>query len=306
MKKKYVLPGLWEHHEILIPFLSLYQNNKQYFYDDIEFEAVFGNFSHIIWDGGRCPEYNQYFSFLEDILQIQYIYNEILNISMRFVCSNLLIQPQDCYDKFGNLILKYCENSKNSIIIGSSCLENYIRKTYPKYHFISSTTKCIQDDIQIIKELQKDYIYTCISYKKNHDIEFLKTIPNNLLQKVELLVNERCDLNCNKRQQHYLAISQSNYSYNMKYCDDFSCYKKNRNIFISTQINYINLNKYIALGINHFKLQGRWSPSIDILIEDLLQYCIKLDYQDIIFNQLKIWANNFDLYNYKLEDYKIN
>lgn len=306
MKKKcYVIPGLWERYKIIIPFLSIYRVNPEYFYDDISINSVFGNFCHSIWDGGRYHDTFQNFAYLEDIQIIQHIYNDILNISMRLVCSNILIQPQDCLDKFSNLILSTCENNQNNIIIGNDILEEYIRKNYPKYKFISSTTKCLDNNDQIIKELQKDYLYVCLSYNKNQDIKFLKNIPIELKEKVELLVNERCVLNCTQRRTHYLEISKSNYSYNSKYDKDFKCLNNAKQKCLnSSAISYNNLNTYINLDINHFKIQGRWGSDNSFLLQSLMSYCIKPEFQSFIYELINQYSQVFNLYTYKLNDYK--
>lgn len=306
MKKKcYVIPGLWEKYEIIIPFLSIYRNNPEYFYDDINIEAVFGNFCHSIWDGGRCSDSYQKFAFLEDIQQIQNIYNNILNISMRFVCSNSLIQLQDCKDKFNNLILQLCENNQNNIIINNQILENYIRNVYPKYKFISSTTKCLNNDEDIIKELKKDYLYVCLSYNKNYDINFLKNIPDNLKNKVELLINERCTMNCPKRNEHYMNISKVNYFYNTEFLDDFKCFRNTKEKYENnTIISYLELDKYIQLNINHFKLQGRWGSDNYAILWNLITYCVKPMFHLFLFEIISQSSQNFNLSFYKLNDYK--
>lgn len=306
MKKHFALPGFWENRQILIPLLSLYKQNPFFFYDDIIIEAVFGNFTHVIWDGGRPFNRTQFFSNLEDIEIIQNIYNNILNISIRFVCSNLFIQQQDCYDKFGNLILSLCENNKNNIIVGSSYLENYIRNKYPKYQFISSTTKCLNSEEEIINELKKDYILVCLPYNKNFDFEFLQKIPNNLKSKIELLINEKCYINCPIRQKHYIEISKTNYLYNYEYINQFKCFNNNLKTWSQTAIiPYEQLNKYTDLNIKYYKLEGRIETNFLIVLQDIITYLIKPEWQLRIFQIISQWANNFDLNNYNIEKYNI-
>lgn len=306
MKKHLVLPGFWENQQILIPLLSLYKQNPIFFYDDIIFDAVYGNFTHTIWDGGR-PFLNTYFfSSLEDIQIIQNIYNNILNISMRLVCSNPLIQKQDCLDKFSNLVLLLCENNQNNIIINNNILETYIRTNYPKYNFISSTTKNLDTDEKIINELQKDYVLVCLPYNKNFDFKLLQKIPNNLKLKVELLINEKCYNKCPFRQKHYIEISKANYLYNNQYIYNFECFNNNLKTWSQTAIiPYEKLNQYIDLNIQYFKLEGRAGVSTLVVLQDIITYSVKPEWQLRIFKSVSEWAEHFDLYNYKLEDYKL-
>jgi hypothetical protein len=38
------LPGMYEHYNILIPICALHQTHPEFFNDDININAVFGNF----------------------------------------------------------------------------------------------------------------------------------------------------------------------------------------------------------------------------------------------------------------------
>jgi hypothetical protein len=51
--KKYMLPGLAENSRINIDFIRLLKEHPEYFYDNINIGAVFGNFKFCSWDGGR-------------------------------------------------------------------------------------------------------------------------------------------------------------------------------------------------------------------------------------------------------------
>lgn len=225
---------------------------------------------------------------------------------MRLVCSNLFIQQQDCFDKFGNLVLSLCENNKNNIIVGSTHLEDYIRNKYPKYNFISSTTKCLNNNEEILNELKKDYVLVCLPYNKNFDFQLLQNIPNDLKSKVELLINEKCYINCPIRQKHYIEISKANYLYNHWYVNEFACFNNNLKTWSQTAIiPYEKLNQYIDLNIQYFKLEGRAGASALVVLQDIITYSVKPEWQLRIFKSVSEWAENFNLYNYKLEDYKL-
>ena len=306
MKKQYILPGLWEKKEILIPLLSLYKNNPFLFYDDINFNAVFGNFSYFLWDGGRLTAgHKKQLAYLEDILIIQHIYNDILNISMRFVCTNPFIQSEDFTDKFCNLVLDTCENNQNGIIINNDLLEEYLRKKYPLYYFISSTTKCLENNNEIITELKKPYKYVCLSYTKNYDILFLNSLSSDLKNKIELLINDKCYGKCPKRKGHYIAMSKSNYYYDSIYGDNYDCILINNpeKAIYTNRISYDQLNNYTKIGINYFKLEGRQQPYDSVFITDLVQYCFKPEWQLMAIKNLENWKLNFNLYNYQLKNY---
>lgn len=98
------------------------------------------------------------------------------------------------------------DNGINEILVNSPELEEYLRKTYPKYKFISSTTKCLLNKDDIIKEAEKYYL-TVLDYRKNTDIDFLSSLPNP--EKYEILLNAYCDPECNLREHHYNILARS-------------------------------------------------------------------------------------------------
>ena len=272
MKKKYIVPGLWESHQLMIPFLSFYKNSPYVFYDDIDIDTIYGNFTWFLYDGGRTPVGTN-FAYLEDIELIQNIYNNILNINTRFICSNTLIQKKDFNNKYCNLILKKFENSKNSIVINDEQLYLYIKTNYPSYQFISSTTKCLNINEDILKS------------------------------KVELLINEKCNSCCPYRKNHYITVSKKVYNFQLIIDNEPKClFNRDQD----TKINYNQLNDYINIGINNFKLEGRTATVCRYpLLIDLLHYCIKPEYEYIMTKFLDQSIAVFDLYNYNLNDYYI-
>lgn len=108
-------------------------------------------------------------------------------------------------DPYSNTITKLAATGNNEIIINSPLLESYLRKNYPNYKFISSTTKCLLDN-EKIEEEAKNYYLTVLDYRKNTDIEFLSNLEHP--EKYELLINAYCNPNCPNRAKHYAAISE--------------------------------------------------------------------------------------------------
>ena len=68
-----------------------------------------------------------------------------------------------------------------------------MRKEYPNYKFLSSTTKCLLNKDDILSEANKYYL-TVLDYRKNPDLDFLASLPDK--HKYELLINAYCDPNC--------------------------------------------------------------------------------------------------------------
>lgn len=159
-------------------------------------------------------------------------------------------------------------------------------KTKPKAE-ISSTTKCLNE-----KDLEKE--------AKSHG---LVVLPENLINrfdiisklstetrsKLEVIVNSACPLNCMARKKHYdymsrIALKEKVPKFvcpNYNYAGNGFLYELfNTPQFVSNKM----INKYIKLGINHFKIQGRTDSDYN-LIETFAYYLVKEKYR-IMFREL--------------------
>ena len=136
------------------------------------------------------------------------------------IFTNPVIPEEYYYDNFCNLITRICEDSLNEIVINSEGLEKYLREKYPKYNFISSTTKCKSNPEESFKEFSKDYKYICLDYNLNRNESYLQSFPIELKPKIELLVNAICPPGCPNRAKHYIANGLSMLNYGTEYSID--------------------------------------------------------------------------------------
>lgn len=82
----FALPGMYENAKLNLAFLDYKNNHPEYFYPNININAVFGNFQFCIWDGGRI--FNQYVhSTAEEIENLVKQYNNF-GVSVRQVFTN--------------------------------------------------------------------------------------------------------------------------------------------------------------------------------------------------------------------------
>ena len=292
--KNYMIPGLYENYKINIIFFEFYKYHPEFFIDDINMRAIYGNFQFCSWDGGRIFMGSNSHATKEQIQTLQKIYNNDLNIPMRFVFTNKLIQEKDCHDRFNNIVLELCCNNMNEIVINSPILEKYIRENYPEYKFISSTTKCLTDLENAKKEINNsDYILTCIDYNLNKNYSFLESLSPEEKAKTELLVNAICGPGCPNRAQHYTLNSLYALNYGKLYSMK-SCAIEHKNLYPVQNKVVINPeeieNYYYPNGFNNFKLEGRTFPAIEHLL-NLVKYMVKPEYQMYVIAQL------MDMYN---------
>lgn len=143
------LPGLFEFYKLYQKFLPIFFNHPEYFYDFIKIGSIYGSPNNAIFSGGRI-EYSNVKD--EDVLALMDEYK----IPIRLTFSNSQLENKHLNASRCNEILKMFENDGNGIIIYSDLLLNYIKEKYPKYHFISSTTKVLLKEDELLKELNKD------------------------------------------------------------------------------------------------------------------------------------------------------
>lgn len=275
----FYLPNFYERnfHIMNTYFIENIRNHPEYFYDNIQIGAVYGTFLGVIWNGGRAMRGN---------IKMREVFNIVehfrkLNVPIRFTYTNPLITEEHLNNEYANNITRLAHNGKNEILVNTKVLENYLREKYPKYKFLSSTTKCLLNENEIIKE-SENYYLTVLDYRKNDDFDFLSRLPHP--EKYELLINAYCDPKCSNRQKHYEILGQSQ-------IDDkpanFECAIKKNNFFealneFNTVIKVEDLySKYVDMGFCHFKIEGRTDHIIDVL-ESYLYYMVKPEFKDKI------------------------
>lgn len=273
----YHLPGIFESFGFYTLFVQMYNNEREKFYDWAQIGSIYGSPHECLWNGGRLkffttPYENEVIDFIKEY-----------NLSCRFTFTNPFITEELTHDGFCNIILNKFnwEGHKNTIIVNSPILEQYLREKYPSYKLVSSTTKCITSDKEALNEIGKDYIMTVLDYNYNKNLDFLKSIPNP--EKCELLVNPVCMPNCPRRKEHYENIAKFILRENRP---EFECdrqgmlfYEAMKNpVFISVEDIQ---NVYEPLGFRNFKLEGRTTGGSD-LTEMLVYYMVKPEYQQEI------------------------
>ena len=279
---KFSLPGYWLKYNLNTLLLNLYQTEREKFYDDIIIDSFYDSFP-CVWNGGRYLDGKTNY---ENIVNTINFYNS-QNFSLRHTFTNSLLQNEDLNDVLCNQICFLSENSLNGINCNSIILNEYIKKHYPKFYHIHSTTKGITD-ISKINELSNNDIVV-LDYRFNNCFEKLQQLHNPY--NIEILLAEACIDNCPQRDMHY-----STYSANQKYLasDYFPCeYGCDTDYFyyeyIPKRQHYISIQDireyYLPLGLYQFKISGRTDNDINLL-ERYVHYLVKPEYQDEIRNRI--------------------
>lgn len=276
------IPGFFEYFSLNKKLIELMETKNECFIENYKIGSIYGSFPNAIWNGGRvCFG----ICFKEDIEECVRFYNEH-NIPLRYTFTNSLIDVKHLNDTYCNMIMEVSNNGFNQVLVNSSILEEHIRKNYPKYKIISSTTKRVIDKNELNEELDKDYHLVVLDYDLNKDFDYLELIKQK--DKIEILVDELCGDKCPYRKEHYnfYADSQLNFKKNNafeckfleKSINNFDEIKNNHN-FISNK----EINKYIDMGFRNFKLVGRLI-NINFVIDSYVYYLVKPEFQ----NQIKL------------------
>lgn len=284
----YHLPGLFEFYDLYSAFLPLFQQHREYFYDWCEIGSIYGAPADCLWGGGRVGfgEENA-----ESVARLMRKYN----ISARLTFSNSLIKTEHLSDKRCNNLCRIFENNsetQNGIIVYTDILLDYIKKNYPNYYFVSSTTKVLTDFNDFIKELDRaEYRFVVPDFRLNKDFEKLHSLSDAQKNKVEFLCNECCWYDCYDRKRCYENVSKKSLG---EECPDHICVspeaaKGYRFSEAMKNPGFISIediqNVYAPMGFSNFKIEGR-SLGSAIVLEFLLYYMTKPEYHLVVREEI--------------------
>ena len=280
----YHLPGLFEFYELYRAFLPLYREHREYFYDWCEIGSVYGAPADCIWGGGRAGFGNQ------DAREVLALMREY-GISARLTFSNSLLREEHLADKKCNSLCALFSKSgmpQNGVIISSDMLMEYLKKNYPGFYFVSSTTKVLTEFQQLRDELARaDFRYVVPDFRLNKAFSGLDSLTAAQKGKVEFLCNECCWFGCTDRRACYENVSRRNLGED---CTEHICkspgggdgYRfseamKNPGFIGVGDIRDI----YLPAGFSNFKIEGRGLGSA-LILEFLLYYMTKPECQLLV------------------------
>ena len=282
MKKAYYhLPGLFEFYELYRIFLPLFREHREYFYDWCEIGSIYGAPADCLWGGGRvgygdCDP--------EDVRELMDEYG----ISARLTFSNSLLCKEHLADKRCNELCRLFEKNgkaENGVIVHSELLLDYLKKQYPGFYFVSSTTKVLTDFEELVKETDReDFRYVVPDFRLNKAWDKWETLTQSQRDKVEFLCNECCSFGCKDRRKCYETVSRKNLGED---CPEHECTASDvmggyRFSKAMTNPGFIGINDiketYLPMGFSHFKIEGR-SLGSALVLEFLLYYMTKPEYQ---------------------------
>lgn len=276
------LPGLFEKFDLIKKVIEVYNAYPFAFKEGRIIDSVYGSNGGSL-NGGRAISECKH--NIKDILS----FCEQNKVFPTIIMSNILVTYKEAVcDANATKILNNFNVSTTNFCVANNDVEKWLLDNgVASCNIISSTTKCLNE-----KDLEKE--------AKSHG---LVVLPENLINrfdiisklstetrsKLEVIVNSACPLNCMARKKHYdymsrIALKEKVPKFvcpNYNYAGNGFLYELfNTPQFVSNKM----INKYIKLGINHFKIQGRTDSDYN-LIETFAYYLVKDRYK-IMFREL--------------------
>lgn len=280
-KIHFYVPDFYKNAALYILLSDFLEHIPQWFYDDFDIAAAYGSFPNCIWNGGRTS-----YDYVNRHVMDQ-IVNELnqRGIAVRFTFTNPLIEEKHLNDTFANICLECANNGKNEVLVNTQVIEDYVRTNYPDFKIISSTTKCLRTIEDVEAELDKDYYLVVLDSSLNNDPRIFDIKKRDRL---EVLVDHGCMVNCPNREAHYLEIGKSQLAF---------CNPKINCPHVSATFEEIMArehsitrsrmkDQFIPGGIKHYKLDGR-SFSPQKLVESLLHFMVLPEYHDKVRDIIK-------------------
>ena len=277
----YHLPGLFEFYELYRLFLPLYREHREYFYDWCEISSIYGAPADCIWGGGRVEDGTQN---AREVLALTQEYG----VSARPTFSNSLLREAHLSDRKCNALCKLFAQAggvQNGVIVHSDLLLDYLKQHFPKFYFVSSTTKVLTDFSQLSAELRREeFRYVVPDFRLNKAFDALNTLSDAEKDKVEFLCNECCWFGCTDRRRCYETVSRKNLGED---CPEHHCsapgaeegYRFSKAMQSPGFISLADIQKrYLPMGFSNFKIEGRGLGSA-LVLEFLLYYLTKPEYQ---------------------------
>ncbi len=302
VKARFHLPGLRYNFPLNMFWINALKQYPDFFREGVEIASCFGDFPISLWNGGRFSNNDQCDAgFIKRVIKS---INDT-GVPIRYTYTSPIVSAEEVNDPYCNFCMDCANNGMNEVIVFSPILEDYLRNKYPKFAFNSTTCKEIKDADALNAELEKDYKYVVLDYNLNGKWEFLEKLQHK--EKLEILINAICVPACPRRGEHYRTIAQNE-----------RIVLKNRTLPPDKQIplipwdcEYGNFNtfqkiqgystfvtpeqiweKYIPMGINNFKIEGR-TANLFMLIDEYCYYMIKPEKVDEMRHMIIMNLVNF-------------
>ena len=281
-KKLFKLPGLFEKFDLIKKVIEVYNAYPFVFKEGCIIDSVYGSNGGNL-NGGRAISECKH--NIKDILY----FCEQNNVLPTIIMSNTLVTYEEAaHDANATKIINNFNVSTTNFCVANNEVERWLLDNgVASCNIISSTTKCL--DKKDLEKETKAHGLVVLPENLINRFDIISKLPIETRSKLEVIVNSAWPLNCMTRKKHYdymsrIALKEKVPKFvcpNYNYAGNGFLYELfNTPQFVSNKM----INKYIKLGINHFKIQGRTDSDYN-LIETFAYYLVKEKYR-IMFREL--------------------
>lgn len=282
-KKFFKLPGLFEKFDLIKKVIEVYNAYPFIFKKSHIIDSVYGSNGGNL-NGGRAISECKH--NIKDILS----FCEQNKVFPTIIMSNTLVTYEEaaCDAHAINILNNFNIPTTYFCVANNKVEEWLLDNGVASCNIISSTTKCL-DQKDLGKEA-KEHGLVVLPENLINRFDIISKLPTETRSKLEVIVNSACPLDCIARKKHYNYMSRV--ALKEEEVPKFACPNYNYagngflyELFKTPQfVSNKMINKYIELGINHFKIQGRTDSNYN-LIETFAYYLVKERYR-IMFREL--------------------
>ncbi len=274
----YYCPGFYTGKQLYQKIFFLKEKNPEIFNLDVNIKAIFGSFPCMIWNGGSTHLGN-----IENITNIKSIIEgyKKLNVQLQLTCTNPLLKKEHLNDIYCNKILDLWSKTENSVLVASPILEEYLRNKYP-YLKIDRSVVNTHHDLDWENILDTKYNNIVMPRRYSKDFEYLSQIKKQYRNRIEIICNDKCPINCKRIDFHYHEFAKYTlFQQDEKLTLECTNLERKKSPFLNykkDEISYEDIiNKYLPLGYTEFKLTGRLNPVT--ISASIIPYLFKQEYQ---------------------------
>jgi len=238
------------------------------------------------WNAGRVSRVPVRFDALRKTIRM---FNDA-DVGVFYTFSNHLLEEEDLAEPTCNRMLQMLDNGRglNGVILASELLYDHVRREHPDLTLTASIVKVTVEDGKGKPDYYKGLGERFESVMVHPDDGFNYDVLDQLdRERVEILVNEDCGLNCEHRKTHYEAMARQQkeafYSRerntSQAWHEAMRCRAPSRlqdRPRRTCNMTREELKRVYDMGFRRFKLQGRCLHPMGFLF-DLVRYALEPD-----------------------------
>lgn len=277
--RHYCCPDWYVGQPIYNMIFKLQKTAPEIFYPNTVIKNIYGTVPNSTWNGG-CAYFRGTTPDMRVIRDTIEFYG-LNDITLQLTATNPMLVETDIYDRLGNMLLTiFNEYSNIEVLVASPILEHYIRENYPRLKIVKSIIATEQDENYNEALNKYSKIVLPRRHIKNDDV--LVTINEINRGRVELLCNDPCPIDCPNLYDHYKEYGRTTLYEQSSFDVHNECIFHKKPIganktFQQDQIKVEDMDKYLSLGYNLFKIAGRGSKQS--IVRAIVPYLIKPEYQ---------------------------